>query len=90
MINGAEDLLNRLCSDQDVEDGLLRLVPNDGKELVEFNRAKEVKLGADLKVVNWGTKGIEASKYVKVVKDDIVQTFRNFLASIITHQVQKK
>ena len=90
MINGAEDLLNRLCSDQDVEDGLLRLVPNDGKELVEFNRAKEVKFGADLKVVNWGTKGIEASKYVKVVKDDIVQTFRNFLASIITHQVQKK
>ena len=88
MIATGSGLLNRLCSDQNSEDGLLRLVPNDGKELVEFSRAKEVNIGADLKVVNWGTKGIESSKYAKTVPGDIVQTFRNYTHSIISHQVK--
>lgn len=90
LISEGESLLSRLCNDQDDEDGLLRLVPNDGKEIVEFTRTKEINAGADLKVVNWGTKGIEASKYVRVVQNDIVQTFRNFILSIIKHQVTKR
>ncbi|HNP62461.1 MAG TPA: AAA family ATPase [Woeseiaceae bacterium] len=90
MITTGEQLLSRLCNDQDDEDGLLRLVPNDGKEIVEFNRTKEVGVGADLKVVNWGTKGIESSKYARVVPGDTAQTFRNFVNSIVTHQVKKR
>jgi AAA+ ATPase superfamily predicted ATPase len=54
LIKSGEELLRRLCNDQDDEDGLLRLLPEDGKEIVEFSRTKEVSLGADLKVVNWG------------------------------------
>jgi hypothetical protein len=88
MIKDGKDLLQRLCNDQSTEDGLLRLVPNDGKEIVEFQRSKEVGGGADLKVVNWGVKGIESSKYARVVEGDIVQTFRNFLDAIIVHQVK--
>lgn len=87
-IKNGEDLLTRLCSDQNSEDGLLRLVPNDGKEIVEFTRTKEVGAGADLKVVNWGVKGIESSKYAKTVPNDITQTFRNYVDSIIDHQVK--
>ena len=90
LIGNGHDLLSRLCNDQNEEDGLLRLVPNDGKEIVEFNRSKEVSVGADLKVVNWGTKGIETSKYAKVIPGDIVQTFRNFVNSVVVHQVQKR
>lgn len=82
------DLLNRLCNDQDELDGFLRLVPNDGKELVEFSRSKEVSGGADLQVVNWGVKGVEDSKYARTVPGDIVQTFKNYLSAIITHQVK--
>src|SRR4051794_7609822 len=88
MIQTGQQLLSRLCNDQHSEDGLLRLVPNDGKEIVEFTRLKEVSLGADLKVVNWGTKGVESSKYAKVVPGDDVQTFRNFVDAIIAHQVK--
>ncbi|MGZ9146641.1 MAG: hypothetical protein ACXW4A_12530 [Nitrospira sp.] len=73
-----------------MEDSLLRLVPNDGKEIVEFTRSKEVSAGADLKVINWGAKGVESSKYAKVVPNDIVQTFRNFVDSIVVHQVKKR
>jgi hypothetical protein len=87
LIGSGQELLSRLCNDQNDEDGLLRLVPDDGKELVEFARAKEVEAGADLKVVKWGAKGIETSKYARVVPNDTVQTFRNFLSSIVTHQV---
>jgi len=87
-IKNGEDLLTRLCSDQNSEDGLLRLVPNDGKEIVEFTRTKEVGAGADLKVVNWGAKGIESSKYARTVPNDITQTFRNYVDSIIAHQVK--
>lgn len=90
MIETGISLLSRLCNDQDEEDGLLRLVPNDGKDLTEFTRTKEVHGGADLKVVNWGAKGIEASKYARVVPDDTVQTFRNFVAAVVTHQVKKR
>jgi Cdc6-like AAA superfamily ATPase len=90
MIENGQQLLNRLCNDQNAEDGLLRLVPNDGKEIVEFTRSKEVNLGADLKVINWGTKGVESSKYARVVPNDNVQTFRNFIDAIVTHQVKNR
>lgn len=90
LIPDGTSLINRLCNDQNAEDGLLRLVPNDGKELQEFTRAKEVSAGADLKVINWGTKGVETSKYARVVPNDTVQTFRNFVDAIVTHQVQKR
>lgn len=90
LIKDGKDLLSRLCNDQSAEDSLLRLVPNDGKEIVEFTRSKEVSAGADLKVVSWGAKGIESSKYAKVVPNDIVQTFRNFVDAIVVHQVQKR
>lgn len=90
LIKGGADLLSRLCNDQNEEDGLLRLVPNDGKELVEFERVKEVHGGADLKVVNWGAKGIESSKYARTVPGDVVQTFRNYVSAIVNHQVRGK
>lgn len=90
MIKNGEDLLRRLCNDQDADDGLLRLVPNEGKELVEFERAKGVDAGVDLKVINWGVHGVGTSKYARVVEGDIVQTFRNFCNSIIQHQVRKR
>lgn len=90
IIESGEGLVSRLCNDQDDEDGLLRLVPQDGKEIVEFTRTKEVSGGADLKVVNWGAKGIESSKYARVVEGDTVQTFRNFVSSIIQYQVKGK
>lgn len=89
MITDGTALLTRLNNDQNEEDGLLRLVPNDGKELTEFTRSKEVQGGADLKVISWGTKGVESSKYARVVPDDVVQTFRNFTSSVVTHQVKK-
>src|SRR5262249_50491977 len=90
MIADGKALLSRLVNDQNAEDGLLRLVPDDGKEVVEFTRAKEVSAGADLKVVNWGAKGVETTKYARVVAGDMVQTFRNFVDSIVTHQVKKR
>lgn len=90
IIDSGEALVSRLCNDQNDEDGLLRLVPHDGKEVIEFTRAKEVSSGADLKVVNWGAKGIETSKYTRVVEGDTVQTFRNFVSSIVQHQVKNR
>lgn len=90
MIADGKDLLSRLCNDQNAEDGLLRLVPNDGKDIAEFTRSKEVSAGADLKVISWGAKGIETSKYAKVVPGDVVQTFRNFVESVVVHQVHKR
>ena len=68
----------------------MRLVPDDGKELMEFTRSKEGNIGMDLKVVKWGTKGIDSTKYAKVVDSDIVQTFKNFVDSIVSHQVKRK
>lgn len=90
LIKDGKDLISRLVNDQDPEDGLLRLVPNDGKEIAEFTRSKEVSGGADLKVINWGTKGVESSKYAKVVPNDVIQTFRNFVSAIIDHQVTRR
>lgn len=90
LIAGGASLLSRLCNDQNAEDGLLRLVPNDGKELIEFTRGSENSIGVDLKVIKAETKGKGESKYARVVPDDIVQTFRNFADSIILHQVQNK
>ncbi|WP_394695095.1 hypothetical protein [Pseudoxanthomonas japonensis] len=90
MIENGRDLLSRLCNDQNEEDSLLRLVPDDGKEIIEFTRSKETSAGADLKVVNWGAKGIESTKYAKVVPNDIVQTFRNFVDSVVANQVKKR
>lgn len=90
LIKDGKDLLSRLCNDQNADDSLLRLVPNDGKEIIEFSRTKEASAGADLKVVNWGAKGIESSKYAKVVPNDIVQTFRNFVDAVVVHQVHNR
>lgn len=87
LIKSGIELVSRLCNDQNQEDGLLRLVPDDGKELVEFTRAKEVEAGADLKLVKWGVKGVEGTKYARIVPGDIVQTFRNFVSAIVAHQV---
>ena len=90
MITSGETCLSRMCNDQDEEeDGLLRLVLNDGKELLEFSRSKEIHGGADLKVVNWGAKGIESSKYARVVPHDIVQTFRNFVSAVVSHHLKE-
>jgi Cdc6-like AAA superfamily ATPase len=90
MIQDGSALLARLCNDQSADDGLLRLVPQDGKEIVEFTRSREVQAGADLKVAKWGSKGVEASKYARVVPGDIVQTFRNFVDAIVQHQVKAR
>lgn len=90
LIEDGRDLLKRLCNDQSAEDSLLRLVPDDGKEIVEFHRSREVSAGADLKVVNWGSRGIESTKYARVVEGDIVQTFRNYLDAVIAHQVKRR
>jgi len=90
LINDGTNLLSRLCNDQEEEDGLLRLVPNDGKELIEFSRTKEASAAFDLKVAKWGAKGIDSSKYARIVPGDTVQTFRNFINAILTHQVQKR
>jgi len=90
MIDNTEELLVRLLNDQSEEDGLLRLVPYEGKEIVEFTRSDELSGGVDLKVVSWGAKGVNSSKYARVVENDVVQTFRNFISSIVTYQVKKK
>lgn len=90
LISDGKELLSRLCNDQSEEDSLLRLVPDDGKEIVEFTRSKEVSAGSDLKVVNWGGKGVESTKYARVVPNDIVQTFRNYVDSIVNHQVKRR
>ena len=83
LIKNANDLLLRLCNDTDNEDGLLRLVPDQGKELVEFSRTDEADVGQDLKLLKWGVKGTELEKYGFRVPNDIVQTFRNFVTAIV-------
>jgi AAA ATPase domain len=83
MIANATDLLARLCNDTNDEDGLLRLVPDKGKTLIEFSRVKEDSVGLDLKIANWGTKGQDSSKYANAVPGDLVQTFRNFTNSVV-------
>jgi Cdc6-like AAA superfamily ATPase len=82
-ISNTDDLLRRLCNDTDVEDGLLRLVPDSGKELTEFARSDEASGGIDLKLVKWGVKGTDAQKYSSVVQHDLVQSFRNFVSGAV-------
>ena len=53
-IANTDELLKRLCNDTDVEDGLLRLVPDNGKELTEFSRSNEASGAVDLKLLKWG------------------------------------
>lgn len=84
-IKTIEQLLTRVCTDTDEADGLLRLVPDRGKELVEFSRSYEAEGGGDLKLLKWGSKGAEANKYQSNFSADIVQTFRNFCSSILPH-----
>src|ERR1700722_8424723 len=73
-ITNTDDLVRRLCNDTDPEDGLLRLVPDAGKELVEFSRSDEASVGMDLKVLQWGSKGADAQKYASTVPGDLIQS----------------
>ncbi|WP_139284143.1 ATP-binding protein [Rubrimonas cliftonensis] len=50
-IENAEELLLRICTDTDSEDGLLRLVPDRGKELAEFTRSNSNDQSTDLKIL---------------------------------------
>ncbi|MBO9440405.1 MULTISPECIES: hypothetical protein [unclassified Sulfitobacter] len=84
-ISNIQELLLRICTDTDAVDGLLRLVPDKGKELVEFSRAQEESASLDLKVLKWGGKGHDAEKYAASLKADIIQTFRNFCSSVVEH-----
>jgi Cdc6-like AAA superfamily ATPase len=78
-ITNTDDLVRRLCNDTDPEDGLLRLVPDAGKQLMEFSRSDEATVGMDLKIVQWGSKGADAQKYASTVPGDLIQSFRNFV-----------
>ncbi|MDA9549584.1 hypothetical protein ACM43_35050 [Bradyrhizobium sp. CCBAU 45321] len=82
-INNTDDLIRRLCNDTDPEDGLLRLVPDSGKELTEFSRSDEISGGMDLKLVKWGAKGSDSQKYASVVPNDTIQSFRNFVSGSV-------
>jgi len=78
-----DDLIRRLCNDTDPEDGLLRLVPDNGKELTEFSRSGETSSGVDLKLLKWGQKGSDSQKYASVVPNDTIQSFRNFVTGSV-------
>ena len=82
-ISNSEDLLLRLCTDTDPEDGLLRLVPDKGKELIEFSRSISAETSTDLKLAKWGIKGGNAEKYAANLRADTFQTFRNFCSAIV-------
>jgi Cdc6-like AAA superfamily ATPase len=82
-INNTDELISRLCNDTDPEDGLLRLVPDSGKELTEFSRSNEASAGLDLKLVKWGVKGADSQKYASVVPNDTIQSFRNFVTGSV-------
>ena len=82
-IANTDELLKRLCNDTDVEDGLLRLVPDNGKELTEFSRSNEASGAVDLKLLKWGVRGTDAQKYSSVVPQDLVQSFRNFVSGAV-------
>jgi len=82
-IESTDGLISRLCNDTDGEDGLLRLVPDQGKELIEFSRSDEMSTGVDLKLVKWGAKGSDSQKYSSVVENDRIQSFRNFVSSAV-------
>lgn len=84
-ISNINDLLLRLCTDTNPEDGLLRLVPDKGKELIEFSRSVAAETAVDLKIIRWGAKGEDAGKYAANLQADIIQTFRNFCSSVVSH-----
>jgi hypothetical protein len=69
-VTSMNDLIVRLCNDTHSEDGLLRLVPDQGKELVEFSRSGEVAAGLDLKLIQWGAKGADSSRYASSIPND--------------------
>ncbi len=85
MINGAGGLASRLCNDQNPDDGFVRLVPDEGKELVEFSRSNQDSTALDIKLVKWGRQGTDTTKYGRVVPGDIIQTLRNFIESVVPH-----
>ena len=62
---------------------LLRLVPDNGKELTEFSRSNEASGAVDLKLLKWGVRGTDAQKYSSVVPQDLVQSFRNFVSGAV-------
>jgi hypothetical protein len=76
-------LIVRLCNDTDPEDGLLRLIPDKGKELAEFSRSGESNVGLDLKVIKWGEKGTDSSRYGSTIPNDPIRSFRNFISSAV-------
>jgi Cdc6-like AAA superfamily ATPase len=82
-VTNMNELIIRLCNDTDPEDGLLRLVPDQGKKLLEFSRSEETHHGLDLKLVQWGDKGADSSRYTSVIPDDPIQSFRNFVTSSV-------
>ena len=82
-IANTDELIKRLCNDTDPEDGLLRLVPDAGKQLSEFSRSEETSTGLDLKLAQWGAKGADSQKYASVVPNDTVQSFRNIVTSSV-------
>ncbi len=84
-IRDINDLLLRVCTDTNPEDGLLRLVPDRGKELTEFSRSIAADTAVDLKVAKWGAKGEDAEKYAANLRADVIQTFRNFCSSVVSH-----
>lgn len=84
-IKSIDDLLLRLCTDSDPVDGLLRLVPDKGKELQEFSRSKTESAAVDLRLLKWGGKGEDAEKYSANLRADTVQSFRNFCSSVVGH-----
>ena len=84
MISNASDLLARLCNDTNAEDGLLRLVPDKGKTLVEF-KSKRGFAWYGSEDCELGNKGSRPSKYANAVAGDLVQTFRNFANSVVDH-----
>jgi Cdc6-like AAA superfamily ATPase len=82
-VNDLSGLIIRLCNDSDPEDGLLRLIPDNGKDLIEFSRSGESESGFDLKLVHWGERGADSSKYASTIPNDPIQTFRNFANSAV-------
>ena len=53
--------------------------------MIEFSRTSEGSFGTDLKVVSWGAKGTDSTKYSYRVPNNITQTFRNFINSVVNH-----
>ena len=84
-IKNVEELLLRICTDTNPEDGLLRLVPDKGKELCEFSRSTSMDAAVDLKLAKWGARGEDAEKYSANLRADVIQTFRNFCSSVVAH-----